>query len=157
MSRDSDDGSHFSHLDEAGQARMVNIGHKESTCRRAQAEGRIYVGQETIRKIEEQTISKGDVLSVSRVAGILGAKQTYALIPLCHQIPITSVRVDISICKSSSSLLVKSDIETSKYQTGVEMESLMAVSITLLTLYDMCKSISKKMEISAIRLTSKTK
>lgn len=147
----------FSHLNELGQAQMVDVGHKECTNRQAKAEGKIYVGREILQLIEDKAMSKGDVLSVSRIAGIMGAKQTSALIPLCHQIPLTSVKVDIFACKSSHSLIVKSDVKTSNYHTGVEMESLMAVSITLLTIYDMCKSVSKQMEISAIQLISKTK
>lgn len=133
---------------------MVDISNKPATKRIASAEGRIKVGAEVMSKIESKMIEKGDVLSVARVAGIMGAKQVDKLIPLCHQVSLTHIRIDIEPFEDS--LIVRSVVE-SVDKTGVEMESLLAVTITLLTLYDMCKSVNKSMIISDVKLLHKKK
>lgn len=154
----NDSGNSFTHLDSEGRATMVNIGKKPAQKRTAIAEGRILVGQEILIKLSQgqSRMKKGDILSVSRIAGILGAKMTSQLVPLCHQIPLDHVQVDIKACDQTKSLIVRAQVET-RHSTGVEMESLTAVSITLLTLYDMCKSDNKSMVITDVRLVSKTK
>lgn len=146
----------FTHLDSEGVARMVDVGSKSIVKRVALARGRIHVGPDIIAMILNQTMKKGDVISVSRIAGIMGAKKTSSLIPLCHQIPLDLIKVDIKVNPEQGYLLVDARAETT-YKTGVEIESLMAVSITLLTIYDMCKSTSKHMKITDIELLSKTK
>lgn len=135
---------------------MVDVSEKNSSRRVAVSEGCIKVGKEILHQIEAQTNPKGDVLTVARVAGIMGAKQTDKLIPLCHQITLECVQIDMKICRSTESIIVRAQVEC-HHKTGVEMESLMAVSITLLTLYDMCKSLNKSIIISNIKLLSKTK
>lgn len=135
---------------------MVNIDRKLEVKRVAKAEGRIHVGREVLNKIDKGSMVKGDVLSVSRMAGMLAAKQTSNLIPLCHQILLSHISVNIESDHETGSLLVEATVET-KYGTGVEMEALTAVSVTLLSLYDMCKSINKSMIISDVRLIFKTK
>lgn len=146
----------FTHLDSGGIARMVDVSSKSIVKRVARARGKIHVGSDIIAMILSQSMKKGDVISVSRIAGILGAKKTSSLIPLCHQIPLDSIRVDIEANSEQGYLLVRARAEAT-YKTGVEIESLMAVSVTLLTIYDMCKSAGKKMKITDIELLSKTK
>lgn len=155
-----DDGfqSGFSHLDEAGSVNMVDIGAKKIVKRTAVAEGRISVGQNVLEFVlKNKSISKGDIMTVSKVAGINGAKSTSQLIPLCHQIPLNHIKVDIEPCQQvAGSILVTATVEA-HYNTGVEMESLTAVAVTLLTLYDMCKSMNKSMVVSGVRLVTKKK
>ena len=146
----------FTHLDQSGKAKMVNIGWKTASRRTASARGEILVGAQVLAKIREQSMRKGDIITVSKIAGILGAKQTSQLIPMCHQVPLDHVQVRISESPAGESLIVEAEVETS-YRTGVEMECLTAVSVTLLTIYDMCKSANKFMTISDIRLVTKTK
>jgi len=136
---------------------MVDIGIKTPMKRRAKSQGRIIVGEEILRRIQGQgKMKKGDILTVSKVAGIMGAKHTSQLIPLCHQIPLDNIYIDIESCVDTKSLVVTAEVRAI-HKTGVEMESLMAVTITLLTLYDMCKSVEKSMSITDIRLVSKEK
>lgn len=146
----------FTHLDSEGTARMVDVGPKSKSKRVAIAQGKIYICAEVIAMIYHKTLKKGDVISVSRVAGIMGAKKTSSLVPLCHQIPIDMISIDIKPNTELGYLLVEATVEAT-YKTGVEMESLTAVSITLLTIYDMCKSVDTKMKISDIVLTKKEK
>lgn len=146
----------FSHLDEKGQAKMVDIGFKIKSKRVAVASGGIQVGDLVLNKLASKSMIKGDVITLSKVAGIMGAKSTSDLIPLCHQIPLNSIDVDIVPCRKTGSLVVTARVEAD-YTTGVEMESLTAVAVTLLTVYDMCKSVNKSMIISEIKLLSKTK
>ncbi len=144
----------FTHLDEKGKAKMVDVSEKPRTQREAVAKGAIYMKPETIRMIIERAIPKGDVITVARVAGIMAAKRTSDLIPMCHPLNLTSVNVDISIEEEKNRLTIESRVKTVG-QTGVEMEALTAVSVTALTIYDMCKAVDKEMVISDIMLMEK--
>ena len=144
----------FSHLDERGKARMVDISDKNILHREAVASGQILLQGRTIELIAENLMKKGDVLSVARVAGISGAKKTSDLIPLCHNIPINNV--DISFDMMGDKIVIKAKAVCDA-RTGIEMEALTAVSVAALTIYDMCKAIDKNMVISDIKLEEKTK
>jgi molybdenum cofactor biosynthesis protein MoaC len=143
----------LSHYDESGKIRMVDISDKESTVRRAVASGMVLLSSETIELLKKNENPKGDSLEIARIAGIMAAKRTSDLIPLCHQINLSKVNVDLEITDVSIRLTAEA-ITTS--QTGVEMEALTAVSVAALTIYDMCKAIQKDIEITDIRLESKT-
>lgn len=144
----------FTHFNQDGEAIMVDVSQKDITMRIAIAEGSIKVNQEVFRSIKEQTNKKGDVLAVARIAGIMAAKKTSDMIPLCHPLFITKVTIDFEL--DEENYMIKA-IATTKVngKTGVEMEALHAVSVTLLTIYDMCKAIDKSMEISDICLLHK--
>ncbi len=144
----------FSHVDEQGNARMVDISHKRPVKRTARAFGRIFLQPETVQLIRDNMIKKGDVLGVARVAGIMGAKHTSDLIPLCHNISIDQVAVDFEVLEDSIEIR-STAVCTDK--TGIEMEALAAVAIAALTIYDMCKAVDKSMKISDIHLVEKTK
>lgn len=146
--------ANFTHFNQDGEAIMVDVSQKDITMRIAIAEGSIKVNQEVFRSIKEQTNKKGDVLAVARIAGIMAAKKTSDMIPLCHPLFITKVTIDFEL--DEDNYMIKA-IATTKVngKTGVEMEALHAVSVTLLTIYDMCKAIYKSMEISDIRLLHK--
>ncbi len=144
----------FSHIDNEGKAKMVDVGHKSEQLRIAIAEGFIKLNSKTVKLIKENNMKKGDVLTVSEIAGIQAAKKTSDLIPLCHQLRLT--KIDVKTKLKENGVLAESKVKCIG-QTGVEMEALTAVSITLLTIYDMCKAIDKKMEIENIRLIEKTK
>lgn len=146
--------ANFTHFNQDGEAIMVDVSQKDITMRIAIAEGSIKVNQEVFRSIKEQTNKKGDVLAVARIAGIMAAKKTSDMIPLCHSLFITKVTIDFEL--DEDNYMIKA-IATTKVngKTGVEMEALHAVSVTLLTIYDMCKAIDKSMEISDIRLLHK--
>ena len=146
--------SSLTHLDPAGKASMVDISDKKPCLREAIAEGRILLQADTLRLIQDNGLKKGDVLAVARIAGIQAAKQTQHLIPLCHQIPLSKVAVDFEIL--ATGIHITGTVKTTA-ATGVEMEALTAVSIAALTLYDMCKAVDKAMQITDIRLLSKTK
>jgi len=133
---------------------MVDISDKKPCLREAIAEGRILLQADTLRLIQDNGLKKGDVLAVARIAGIQAAKQTQHLIPLCHQIPLSKVAVDFEIL--ATGIHITGTVKTTA-ATGVEMEALTAVSIAALTLYDMCKAVDKAMQITDIRLLSKTK
>lgn len=136
---------------------MVDIGCKEAVERGAKAQGSIKVNRDVLDKLASSgSVKKGNIMGTARVAGILAAKMTSSLIPLCHNIPLNSVRIDMSIDEKDSFIRVEASA-TTNYSTGVEMECLTAVSVALLTIYDMCKSIDKKMLISDIKLVSKIK
>jgi cyclic pyranopterin phosphate synthase len=143
----------FSHLDEQGRARMVDVGGKAFTRRRAVARGVVSMSPATAAAIAGGTLPKGDVLAVARVAGIQAAKRTSDLVPLCHPLPLTAVAVDLVVTGSSVEITVT--VETTG-QTGVEMEALTAVSVTALTVYDMCKSADKEMSIGEVALWEKS-
>ena len=145
----------FNHLDETGQAIMVDVTQKEETQRIAVAGGSIYVGEEVFSAIIEDTVPKGDVLACARVAGIMAAKKTSDLIPLCHPLPLGSVSVEFEMEEETFSIRCRSRVKLAG-QTGVEMEALTAVSVALLTVYDMCKAINKRMEIGKICLEEKS-
>jgi len=144
----------LTHTDSKGKAIMVDVGDKEIQIRIAKAEGHISLAPDTIRKIEENILKKGDVLTVSQLAGISAAKKTSDLIPLCHNIILDNVKVDLAV--DSEGVKVSSEVRCSG-KTGVEMEALTAVSIALLTVYDMCKAVDKNMVIDNVRLIEKTK
>ncbi len=142
----------FSHFDEEGRAKMVDVTGKPSTEREAVAEGSIFMAPETIQLVRSKAIPKGDVVTVARTAGIMAAKKTWELVPMCHPLNITSVDVDISVGEDRMS--IKGRVR-SVGQTGVEMEALTAVSVAALTIYDMCKAVDKRMIISDILLVEK--
>ena len=145
----------LSHIDQRGQAHMVDVSAKNSTERVAVAEGRVIMRTETLDQVITGNAMKGDVLGAARLAGIMAAKRTHGLIPLCHPLPITKVEIDINPEHSLPGFLVQATVKVTG-QTGVEMEALVAVSIACLTIYDMAKAIEKSMSIEGIRLLSKT-
>ncbi|HKR07849.1 MAG TPA: cyclic pyranopterin monophosphate synthase MoaC [Gemmatimonadaceae bacterium] len=147
--------SELTHADADGRARMVDVGDKAETERIARAEGTIRMNEQALAAIEKNSLSKGDALSTARIAGIMAAKQTSTLIPLCHNIALTDVGVDIDVDRSLPGLRVRS-WAASRGRTGVEMEALTAATVALLTLYDMGKSLDRGMEISGVRLTAKS-
>ena len=144
----------LTHTDNKGKAVMVDVGDKVVQLRIAKASGHISLARETIRLIEDNLLKKGDVLTVSQLAGISAAKKTSDLIPLCHNIVLDNVKVDAIV--DETGVTVMSEVRCSG-KTGVEMEALTAVSTALLTVYDMCKAVDKKMVIDNICLTEKTK
>lgn len=144
----------LTHFDEEGRARMVDVSSKPPTQREAVAAGSVSMKPETLKLIMDREISKGDVLGVARVAGIMAAKKTPDLIPLCHPLAITSVSVDFSIDEKASRVDIRAEVRIVG-QTGIEMEALTAVSGAALTIYDMCKAVDREMVISNIRLLEK--
>ncbi len=144
----------LSHIDETGAAHMVDVGDKAITGRIAVAEGYIKMAPATLSEIKANTLKKGDVLATARIAGIMAAKKTSDLIPLCHPLPITSVKISFDTTSDMDKILVEATVKVSG-QTGVEMEALTAVSASLLTIYDMAKAVQKDMVIDGIRLLSK--
>ena len=145
----------LTHLNESGEAHMVDVGAKSVTEREAVAEGTIRMRAETLALILEGGHKKGDVLAVARVAGIMAAKKTAELIPLCHPIPITAIEVELTPMEKESAVRARARVRT-QAQTGVEMEALTAVEIALLTIYDMCKAVDREMTLTDIRLLSKS-
>jgi len=145
----------LTHIDEKGNAKIVNVATKEVTKRKAIAFGMIKVSSDVISIIKSDDNKKGDVLNVSKIAGIMAAKNTSNLIPLCHPIVLENIDLNFKIDTTKNQIKVTATVECSG-KTGVEMESLTAVSIALLTIYDMCKAVDKKMEIKKIFLLSKT-
>jgi cyclic pyranopterin monophosphate synthase len=144
----------FSHLDEHGGARMVNVGHKPPQRRRAIAEGRLICRPATIQALKKQALPKGDVLTVAQIAGIQAAKKTGELIPLCHPLPLNYIEINFNIRAGAIEILCEAETIS---QTGVEMEALTGVSVAALTLYDMCKAMDKEMRIEGIRVVEKIK
>jgi len=147
--------SRLTHIDDKGRAKMVDVADKEATLREATAAGTIFMRPETLASIQSGGIAKGDVLAVARVAGIMAAKQTSTLIPLCHPLPLGSVTVSFSFQKAPSGVSIQSTARL-KGRTGVEMEALTAVSVAALTIYDMCKAADQSMTIGEIRLLAKS-
>ena len=143
----------LTHIDPHGNAHMVDISEKKSTLRKAIASGKVLMHTDTLMAITEQRVQKGDVLRIAQLAGIMGAKQTATLIPLCHPIPIDGVDVDMKI--ETDGILIVASVHTT-WKTGVEMEALTAVTATALTLYDMIKAIDKNAVITEIQLIRKT-
>ncbi len=143
----------FTHLDDAGQARMVNVSAKDQTLREATAKAKVFMSQETLIKLSDGEVPKGDVFAAARIAGIQASKKTSELIPLCHPLAINAVSVDIDVQEDHVAIEAIVSIEG---KTGVEMEALTACSVAALTIYDMCKSIDKAMVISEISLWEKT-
>ena len=145
--------SKLTHVDAAGAARMVDVSAKPDTVRRATASGRITMSREAAAAIREGSVKKGDVLAVARVAGIMAAKRTADLIPLCHPLPIAGVTLDLTV--EDDGVTATAEVVTS-HATGVEMEAMTAVSVALLTIYDMAKAIDRAMVIGAVRLLAKS-
>lgn len=143
----------LTHLDDTGAARMVDVSAKPDTVRRAIAEGRIAMSAEAASAIRDARIAKGDVLAVARVAGIMAAKRTSDLVPLCHPLPITSVAIDLVPDETG---VTATATVTTNGKTGVEMEAMTAVSVALLTVYDMAKAVDKDMTIGGVRLLEKS-
>ncbi len=144
----------LTHFDESGQAHMVDVGDKSETRRVARASGRIQMNPGTLELIASGSASKGDVLGVARIAAIQGAKRTSDLIPLCHPIPLTRVAVEFALDRANHAVDCVATAETLS-RTGVEMEALTAVSVALLTIYDMCKAADRGMVLGEIRLLEK--
>ncbi|UCE78503.1 MAG: cyclic pyranopterin monophosphate synthase MoaC [Nitrospiraceae bacterium] len=144
----------LSHIDTAGKARMVDVSRKAVTKRTAVARGAITMKRTTLKLVRDNTVEKGDVLGSARIAGILAAKNTPRLIPLCHPLNISSVYIDFKVDPTKNRIIIESRV-TITGQTGVEMEALTAVSVAALTIYDMCKSVDKEMVISDIMLVEK--
>lgn len=153
----TDDGraDGLSHLDEAGRARMVDVSDKDVTRREATARGRIYMQPATLARIVEGTLPKGDVLATARLAGIMAAKRTHDLIPLCHPLPISGVEVQLEPDHDASTVEIEATVRVTA-RTGVEMEALTAVSVAALTIYDMCKAVERGMRIGDIELVAKS-
>jgi cyclic pyranopterin phosphate synthase len=145
----------LTHLNEAGEANMVDVGDKAQTARRAVAIGRVYMNDEARRAVESGGLEKGEALSVARVAGIMGAKKTSELIPLCHQIALDKVGVQFEFVEEPSSIAIRAEARCHG-QTGVEMEALTGVSVAALAIYDMCKAIDRAMTIGEVRLAHKS-
>jgi cyclic pyranopterin monophosphate synthase len=143
----------FSHLDENGRARMVDVTDKESTLRMARAKGLVKMSPDTLVQIQNRTLSKGDPLETARIAGILAAKSTSQLIPLCHPLAVTHVQVHCNILEKG--IEIEASV-TAEGKTGVEMEALAAVSVAGLTIYDMCKAVDRDIVISDVRLVEKS-
>ena len=145
----------LNHFDAAGNAVMVDVTEKKITERVAVASGKIFVSNEVYAAIKSGTAKKGDVLGVARIAGIMAAKKTSEIIPLCHPLPLSHCSLNFEMLREESAVKVTATVKTT-WATGVEMEALHAVSVALLTIYDMCKAIDKKMMISEIRLEQKS-
>ena len=143
----------LSHVDDEGRVRMVDTSHKETTSRRAVASAKVLMNQSTVSALREHRTPKGDPLEAARLAGIMAAKRTADLIPLCHPLPLTHIDVQASI--EETGVFLQAEVSTNA-QTGVEMEALTAVSVAALTIYDMCKALEKGITITDIRLESKT-
>lgn len=146
--------SELTHFNAAGEAHMVDVGDKDSTHRMAVAEGRIEMRAETLAMIRAGDHKKGDVLGIARIAGIMAAKKTSDLIPLCHPLALTRVELDLDTLDGPPAILCRATVET-RGQTGVEMEALTAVQTALLTVYDMCKAVDRGMHMEGIRLLEK--
>ena len=146
--------SEFTHLDESGQLRMVDVGDKPATERIAVAEGRVVMAKPTLKLVLDGNAKKGDVIGAARIAGIMAAKRTHELIPLCHPLALSKVELDIVPDTTLPGLQVRASVKV-KGPTGVEMEALTAVSVACLTIYDMVKAVERGMRIEGIRLVEK--
>ena len=147
--------SRLTHFNKSGEAHMVDVGGKAISHRIAITEGRIRMQPETLALIEQGGHKKGDVLGIARTAGIMAAKKTSDLIPLCHPLPLTHIEIELTPERNSNSVHCRCTVET-RGQTGVEMEALCAVQVTLLTIYDMCKAVDRGMTIEQVRLLEKS-
>lgn len=145
----------LSHVSDQGKARMVNISNKNSSIRTASARGKVFIGEECFHQLRNNQIKKGDVLQVAKLAGIQAAKQTGYVIPLCHNLLLTHISVDLELREAPFSVDIESSVSCDG-NTGVEMEALHAVSVAALTVYDMCKAVDKNMVISQIELQMKS-
>ncbi|GAB5533791.1 MAG: cyclic pyranopterin monophosphate synthase MoaC [Rubricoccaceae bacterium] len=149
------DAPSLTHVDDHGRARMVDISAKSASARTAVATGRVHIGPEALQLVRDNAIRKGDVLSVAQVAGVMGAKQTSRLLPLCHDVLLQNVELELVLNDAENAIDVRAIAKTVG-PTGVEMEALTAVSIASLTVYDMCKSVTKDIEITGVRLLAKS-
>lgn len=147
--------SGLTHLDEKGRARMVDVGAKDVTSRRAVARARLRTDESTLARILQGDLPKGDALAVARTAGILAAKQTSSLIPLCHPLPLSSVEIDFLAGEEAGVLEIEARVAVSA-RTGAEMEAMTAAAIAGLTVYDMCKAVDKAMVLTDVRLVAKS-
>ncbi len=145
----------LTHLDDEGRARMVDVGDKPATARRARAEGIVSFGEDSFRALAENKLAKGDALTVARLAGIQAAKRTDEWIPLCHTIPLDGLEMELTLVQETRSVRVVAEAAT-RGSTGVEMEALVAVSAACLTLYDMAKALDRGIEIGPVRLLAKS-
>jgi cyclic pyranopterin phosphate synthase len=145
----------LSHVDKAGRARMVDVSRKDDTERMAIAQGEVVMQDKTLELIRQGLLKKGDVLSVAQIAGIMAAKRTYELIPMCHPLPLLDIKVDLTLDSNLPGVKIVSSVKTNA-KTGVEMEALTAVAVAGLTVYDMVKAAEKTMRIQNIRLVKKT-
>jgi cyclic pyranopterin phosphate synthase len=148
-------GNPLSHFDDQGRPRMTDVSGKPETERAAEARGRVQFDAEPFRRLRRDGVAKGDVLRVAELAGVMGAKNTAALIPLCHPLPLTSVCVEAAFCDEDYSVEIAARVKTTA-RTGVEMEALTAVAAACLTVYDMTKSIDKRIRIGPIELVEKS-
>ncbi|MFL5479495.1 MAG: cyclic pyranopterin monophosphate synthase MoaC [Gemmatimonadaceae bacterium] len=146
--------SDLTHTDSSGRARMVDVGSKPETARTARAEGSISMSAETLEAIARNAVTKGDVIATARIAGVMAAKRTADLIPLCHPIALTDAGIDVEVDRMLPGLRVTGWAST-QGRTGVEMEALTAVTVALLTIYDMAKAMDRGMQMSGVRLTEK--
>jgi cyclic pyranopterin phosphate synthase len=146
--------SGFTHFDQAGNAAMVDVSGKAVTARTATAQARVVMQAATLAMIQQGSAKKGDVLGVARLAGIMAAKRTADLIPLCHPLPISSVKVDLETDAAANTVEISATVRTTG-QTGVEMEALTAASVAALTVFDMCKAVDRSMRIEGLRVTHK--
>jgi cyclic pyranopterin phosphate synthase len=146
----------FSHIDDHGAAKMVDVSAKPALCRHAVARGEIRLQPSTLAALEKQRIAKGNVLATARLAGLMAAKKTAGLIPLCHPLSLTHCAVDFQIPPSRDRVVITASVSITA-PTGVEMEALTAVSVAALTIYDMCKAVDRTMSITGIKLLSKIK
>jgi len=145
----------LTHTTTKGKANMVDVSDKKETLRTAEAYAEVLLGKEAFTAVKDNTIKKGDVLAVSKIAGIQAAKKTHVLIPLCHNIFISNIDINFNLNEKAFRIEIESAVKTNA-KTGVEMEALTAVSVAALTIYDMCKSVDKSITISKIHLLSKT-
>ena len=145
----------LSHIDDAGRARMVDVTPKDETVRVATARGRVLMRQETLRLLLRGEIAKGNVLTTAQIAGVMAAKKTHELIPMCHPLLLTSIDVELTPNESENAIEISATVRTTG-RTGVEMEALTAVSVAGLTVYDMCKAVDRGMRIDAVRLSRKS-
>ena len=145
----------LSHIDAQGHARMVDVSDKDVTQREATARGRVVMEPSTLALIVEGRMPKGDVLATARIAGIMAAKRTHELIPLCHPLPISGVEVQLAPASSGGAIEIEATVRVTS-RTGVEMEALTAVSVAALTVYDMCKAVERGMSIEDVRLVAKS-
>ena len=150
-----DEKLEFTHMDSGGRLRMVDVSEKDVTVREARAEGEVELSSETLRRITEGRIAKGNVFEAARLAGIMAAKRTWELIPLCHSLQLTGVEVDFEADPVRNLIRIRATVRTHD-RTGVEMEALVAVTHAALTIYDMCKAVDRGMTIGNVQLTYKS-
>jgi cyclic pyranopterin monophosphate synthase len=150
-----DTHTRLTHIDDQGQARMVDVGGKEATRREAIAEAIVTMSRDTLRLVVAGQMKKGDVFGAARLAGIMAAKKTPELIPLCHPLPVDTVHVDFTVDEEASSVVIKTTVGTTA-RTGVEMEAMVAAAVAALTIYDMCKAAEKGITITGISLIKKS-